>query len=135
MHRPLDEIIGQMEPGLERSTLRVISQRKGIDNAISRASLAAALNSLGFGRDLTPATFDRKIRATIVELRRLGHLICSSSGEGGYYMAANRAEYDEFSLGEYRSKIVDMSTTLKAMDIAADRQFGKLTPGGQGSLF
>jgi hypothetical protein len=135
MHRPMDEIIGQMDPGLKRATLRVLSQHLGSENTIGRDALAANLHMLGFGRELTPATFDRKVRATIAQLRKEGHLICSSSGEGGYYLARTRGEYDEFSSGEYRAKIVDMSETLRAMDVAADRQFGKFIPGGQGSLF
>jgi hypothetical protein len=128
-------MIEQMEPGLKRSVLRVISQRRGRENAINRENLAKAMESAGFGKGLTLSTFDRKIRNTITDLRKEGALICSSSGEAGYFMARSQEEYDTFAATEYRSKIKDMAATLQAMDQAAEQLFGKRNPSGQKPLF
>jgi hypothetical protein len=129
------QMIEQMEPGLKRSVLRVISQRQGQEQAISRENLAKAVASSGFGKGMMLDTFDRKIRNTIAELRKDGALICSSSGGYGYFMARNQDEYEAFAAAEYRSKIKDMSVTLQAMDQAAERLFGKKNPANQEPLF
>jgi hypothetical protein len=70
----------------------------------------------------------------VAELRKLGHLVCSSSGDGGYYLARDLGEYNEFSQVEYRSKIIDMAETLRAMDQAAGKRFGGDVPAEQPSL-
>ena len=130
-----DEMIQEMDPGMERATLRVMSQHEGADHMISRVGLVEALSLLGFGKDLEPVTFDRKCRIAISALRKAGHLICSSSGGlGGYYMASSREEYEDFAAAEYRSKIGDMAATLAAMDSAAARVFGRQAPAGQERL-
>jgi hypothetical protein len=126
-----EDVIREMEPGLKRAVLRVMSMHQGPENAIGRVELAAAVNLHGFGRGLGAATFDRNLRSAIQQLRKEGNLICSSSGEGGYYLARDMAEYEEFATGEYRAKIVDMSETLRAMDTAAEKRFGKTAPAGQ----
>lgn len=129
-----DSIIQQMEPGTERAVLRVISMHAGQENAISREELARALNQLGFGLEAAAMTFDRKIRYAISSLRKAGVLICSSSGDHGYYIARDQDEYEAFAAAEYRAKISDMATTLSAMDKAAEKQFGKRPPAGQPQL-
>jgi hypothetical protein len=126
-----DEIIGAMESGLTRATLRILSFHVGKGNTIHRADMVDELEKLGFGTLLQRITFDRHVRAAIAELRKRGELVCSSSGDGGYYLAQERAEYDEFSQVEYRAKIIDMSQTLLAMDQGAARRFGSDTPAEQ----
>lgn len=130
-----EEVIQTMEPGLVRATLRALSFHIGKENTIKRLDLAEDLRRMGFGSDLVPLTFDRHMRAAIAELRKDGHLVCSSSGDGGYYLARDRAEYNEFAQVEYRSKITDMAETLRAMDQAAARRFGWDVPAEQESLF
>ena len=121
----LTDIIEEMDPGLERATLRILNGHQGKDKTISRAAMVIELGKLGFGNRLSTVTFERQVRRCIVRLRKTGHLICSSSGDGGYYLAADLKEYDDFSEQEYRSKIIDMSQTLIAMDKAAKAQFGE----------
>jgi len=130
-----EEIIRQTEPGMERAVLRVVSMHVGAENAISREQLAGAVTHLGFGRNANQVTFDRKLRMAISSLRKLGVLICSSSGDHGYYIARDQEEYETFAAAEYRSKISDMATTLRAMDQAAEQRFGKRPPAGQEALF
>jgi hypothetical protein len=125
-----ETLIAQMPAGLERAILRVLSFHIGKDQAIDKPDLLKELRRLGFGkkaRDLNAQTsyetFERQARLCIVELRKHGHLICSSSGDSGYYIASTVEEYEEFAQVEYRSKIVDMSETLRAMDEGAKRVF------------
>jgi hypothetical protein len=129
-----EEVIQSLEPGLVRATLRVLSYHVGKENSIKRLDLAMSLRQMGFGNLIELSTFDRHMRMAIAELRKDENLVCSSSGEGGYYLAKDRAEYDEFSQVEYRSKIIDMSSTLQAMDQGAARRFGSDTPAEQPSL-
>ena len=64
------------------------------------------------------------MREQIKQLRRDGHLICSAPGTGGgYWLAVNMAEYEEFEQSEYKAKIVDMSETMNAMRKSARAQF------------
>lgn len=123
--RDYDEIIEGMDAGLERATLRVLSMRIGAEQTISKDELMFDLNRMGFGTRVKASTFERQVRMCIVSLRKAGHLICASSGDGGYYMARTRAEYESFAEQEYRSKVIDMSETLHAMDAAARTQFGE----------
>jgi hypothetical protein len=123
-HSNYDEEIQNMEPGLVRATLIVLSFHIGKENTIKRSDLVENLRLMGFGHYLMPITFDRHMRAAVAELRKQGALVCSSSGDGGYYLARDRFEYDEFSQVEYRSKIIDMAETLRAMDLSAAKRFG-----------
>lgn len=112
-----DGLLTSMPAGVERSTLRVLSFHVGQKNAITRPDLLAALSTSGF------TVGDRQMRVTITDLRKAGHLICSSSGDGGYYIAETVDEYREFARVEYESKITDMAETLRAMDEGARKVF------------
>ena len=128
------EILQTMESGLVRATLRALTFHIGKENSIRRDELAFELRRMGFGNLIELPTFDRHMRAAIADLRKDGHLVCSSSGDGGYFLARDRAEYDEFAQVEYRSKIIDMNQTLQAMDQAAAKRFGSDTPAEQPNL-
>lgn len=131
-----DEEVRQLDPGLVRAALSVLRFHVGKDMAIEKPDLVGDLRKMGFGGDNSYATFERKIREAIHELRNDGHLVCSSSGDGGYYLAADWQEFEEFAQVEYRSKIIDMSETLKAMESGAAKRLGKRPlPKGQESLF
>lgn len=124
-----DTMIDSMPAGLDRAVLRIVIQHNGVGNAISKADFIATLELVGFHvRD------ERQLREVVHGLRQDGHLICSSSGHRGYYMALNREEYDEFSEREYRKKIIDMAKTLKAMDGAAVKKYGERVNNLQGRL-
>lgn len=123
-----------MPPGLERAVLRTLDFYHGLDHAIEKPTLLLELRKLGFGQTVKPDTFERQVRRQIVLLRKKGYLICASSGEGGYFIASNRAEYDEFAQNEYRAKIIDMSDTLRAMDEGARRLYGSAEAAQQPTL-
>ncbi|MDI6770123.1 MAG: hypothetical protein QMD04_10680 [Anaerolineales bacterium] len=106
-----DQLITSMPFGAERIVLRVLSFRVGLKHAIQKADLIIECAKAGIVfKD------ERQVRKTIVDLRKRGIPICSSSGESGYYLAANLAEYREFVGREYIKKITDMRETVKAMN-------------------
>jgi hypothetical protein len=128
----VDRIIEEMEPGLERAVARILEKRTGQERAVQKPELLKLVRSLGFGGQLAPATLERQVRMAIVSLRKSGVLVCSSSGEGGYYLAGSRVEYEEFIEREYAAKIRDMADTKSAMDRAARAQFGEGVQMGLG---
>ena len=115
------QIIADTPQGLEKLLLQILSKKIGKDNAIKRSELLPFVQSVpGYSE-----TSDRQVRKTINDLRKQGILICSSASEdGGYYMAASLAEFDEFVQRELGAKIADMSQTLKSMTESAQKQFG-----------
>lgn len=116
----------ELPPGLDRAVLRVVGAYT-VEYPISRQQLVGSVGSLGFSAS------ERQVREMIKQLRRRGHLICSTPGiNGGYYMARSMEEYQEFRETEFAAKISDMAETLRAMDATAREQFG---PGYQGRLF
>jgi hypothetical protein len=113
-----DRLIAEMPAGAERSVLRVLSYHISLDHAIQKPDLIAECAKLGSHfRD------ERQVRLAIVNLRKSGVPICSSSGESGYYLAGNLEEYKEFRGREYVKKIVDMKSTVEAMDKAVKSMF------------
>lgn len=125
MRGRVDEIIMEMEPGLVRAVARALEKRVGQEHALQKPDLLKLVRGQGFGGQISAATLERQARMAIVTLRKSGVLVCSRSGEGGYFLAASRAEYEEFIEREYRAKIRDMSETAGAMDRAARAQFGE----------
>ena len=104
--------------GDERAIWNVVKQY-GKDKPISRGELVHNVKRLGF--DLP----ERTVREIIKQLRRKEFLICSVAGtNGGYYVAASLADFEEFDAMEYGAKIADMAETRAAMKRAATRQFG-----------
>ena len=61
----------------------------------------------------------------INHLRNDGHLICSCGGiNGGYWMAENLNDIQEFINKELRSRAYDMLKTAQRMEHSAIAQFG-----------
>ena len=118
------DIIEQMDAGLDRAVLRCLEKREGAVMSIQKLDLMHDLNRMGFGTRLKFSTFERQVRSCVVDLRKRGHLICSSSGDVGYYLAATRTEYDEFVEREYEGRIKDMQETVDAMDASAKARWG-----------
>ena len=72
------------------------------------------------------------VRMTIQALRKDGHPICSTGGEdGGYWMAANWAELDEYLEREVRSRALDLLEQEKALKSAGEKLWGRYSPGKQ----
>lgn len=126
----VDIQISALPAGLDRAVLRVLSYHTGRANAIGRQALLMRLADHGF------KVGERAARLCISQLRKSGSLICSAPGDdGGYYLPADAAEFEAFVHTEYEAKIIDMRETLSAMQKAAERTWGRLSPGRQSSLF
>lgn len=124
----LQAVIDQMPAGLDRAVLRVLSARVGRDAAISRPDLVAALKSLGF------EVHERQARAMINQLRKDGHLICSTGGsDGGYWLAKSWEELGEYLEHEVRPRAMDLLEQEQALKKAAERVWGP--ESRQGKLF
>lgn len=97
-------------------------REKRIEYPLDREELAGRLR----WRGLLKSRDDRLMRKAIEDLRKRGFLICHRKGsDGGYYMAANKAEYEDFRSREYKSRIVSLADTLRMMDKSAELQFGE----------
>jgi hypothetical protein len=115
-----DRMLAEMPAGLERAMLRVLSFHTGKAHAIGRNAIVRDLQRVGLYAS------ERQARQCIHDLRRGGHLICSAPGEnGGYYLAADLAEFREFCDRELHPKAMDMLETESAMKAAARQQFGE----------
>ena len=106
-----EKLIASLPVGRERAVLRVMTWHVGQAHAVRRDEIARAAEKMG-----VRFSDERQIRLTIVELRKRGVPICSSSGDAGYYLPATLDEYREFRAREYVKKIVDMRETVEAMD-------------------
>ncbi len=119
-NNPYEEMIQNMPAGLDRAILRIVDFHRGKSAAIGGEELTRQVGMSGFHID------HRTVREMIKALRRKKHLICSTPGtDGGYYLATDLAEYEEFKMREYQAKILDMSETVRFMDQAAMEQFGQ----------
>jgi hypothetical protein len=115
------QLLREMPSGLDRAILRILSFHTGKSIALGRGALVHGLHN-DFGLDVG----ERMARQCIHDLRRSGHLICSTPGEeGGYYLAANLEEFREFCERELHPKAIDMLETESAMKAAARQQFGE----------
>jgi hypothetical protein len=104
--------------------LLVMESHRGVEQAISRGALVWGLRAAGYG------FHERIVRECIKQLRRRGHLICSTPGEhGGYYIATSKQEFLEFDRDEFGAKISDMNETRQAMLKAVKEQFGEAVQG------
>jgi hypothetical protein len=116
----LDGYIASLQPGLDRAVLRALQHQVGRDLAISRVELVTKVRRLGFD------VHERGVRAMINELRKDGHLICSTGGKGGgYWLAKDWRELREFLDSEVHPRAMDLLQTEKAMKQAAQMRWGR----------
>lgn len=117
--RRTDEMISDLPPGLDRAVLRVLSFHTGQALAISRGDLVGEVARLGF------RVHERAIRLTINQLRKRGHLICSTGGSGGgYFLAANWDELQDYLDREVHSRAMDLLEQEKALRMAGEQRWG-----------
>ena len=106
---------------LEYRILEQLENRR-YEYPLSREDLAERLRWGG----LIGRKDDRAMRAGIESLRKQGYLICHRKGkDGGYYLAQSKAEYEDFRVREYKSRIISLADTLREMDKSAEVQFGE----------
>lgn len=115
----IDRLITELPPGLDRATLRVLSYHIGRNQAINRVQLLEALKDLGFN------VHERAARACINQLRKKGHLICSTGGhKSGYWIAENWTELNEYIDRELHARAMDLLEQERALRSQAERQWG-----------
>ena len=119
----LDYEIRKLEPGLKRAILRILQPRVGRKMSISRRELMIALKQYGY------KVGDRRARAVIGQLRKDGHMICSTGGnKGGYWLASDWAELSEFVRQEVIPRAMTLLETKSALEKAAESRWGVEQP-------
>ena len=119
------QIIDEMDPGLERCILSILDKRNGVEKAIKKGEIIALTRQLGF-----KVSDERQIRIAISKLRK-NNILIGSLAKVGYFMITNRAEWEEVKNKEFLAKIKDMNDTIHIMDASARSMFGE---GYQGRL-
>lgn len=105
--------------GIERAILQILTQRIGLEHAISRDLLVATVNNGGLSAS------EREVRAVINALRKQGCPICSTGGiGGGYWLARDWRELDEYLDQEVRARLADLREQELALEKAGQRLFG-----------
>lgn len=91
-------LISRAPLDIKAIVLHVLMGHVGKDNRITRERLAHQVASRSGLKRYDPGEYDRACRKAIEELRRtdpMGTLICSSSGQPGYFIAADEDELRE----------------------------------------
>lgn len=116
----------EVDQRMVAAVIRIVNRYTALE-PIGRGELVNLVRSRGYDVD------ERTVREAVEAARNFGQLICSRSGSnGGYYMARDLDEYQEFRQREYMAKATTMLATVKAMDKGAQREFGTVQ---QGELF
>ena len=98
---------------------QVISRQALLDN------LAARMSEWGIAKSRQ----DRSLRLAIRQLRKSGFPICSTGGyRGGYYIAANLLELEEYLTMEVHSRAIDLLQQEKEMRAGASTFWGAQPP-------
>lgn len=121
-----EKLVETLPVGTERAVMSVMRFHIGLTQAVSKEELKLALEKTGFR-----LSDERQVRLAIVNLRKQGIPLCSSSTESGYFLAATGEEFAEFANREYLKKIRDMSATLEAMQDHARDMFDSVEPGAK----
>ena len=115
----MDVYIQTLDPGLDRAVLRALQYHVGQGASIRRRDL---VNSV---KHYIPDVRDRAIRLTINRLRKDGFPICSTGGvDGGYWIAANPAELDEYITRELKSRALDLHEQIEALNSTRRAMWG-----------
>jgi len=113
------KLVEGLPAGAVRAVLTVLSYHRGREMAIGRAELVEAVKSHGF------RLHERAVRAVINQLRKEGQPICSTGGEdGGYWIAKDWSELDEYLEREVRSRAMDLLEQEKALKQTGEKLWG-----------
>jgi hypothetical protein len=117
----------QPPPSFDDAVLRTLTLHRGKKQAISRVDLVAAVS-----RELGAPIHERVVRETINSLRKLGWTICSAGGgDGGYWLAADWDELNEYIENELHSRAMDLLEQEKALKARAEQMWGRYSPQKQ----
>ena len=118
----LEDVLTNLPPGLDSALLSILRFHIGRENAIPRSYLLEEIRRTGWAIGFS----DRAMRAQINLLRKDGHLICSAGGRGGgYYLARNWSELEDYIGQELRPRAMDLLEQEKALKVGAKREWGE----------
>lgn len=117
-----DQIVSQMPLGIERQVMSCLRFHVGGENRISRQALVEHIFGEAWEKD---SRHDRMVRMAIAVLQR-EHPILSDSGAGGYWLAANKTEVEEY-INEITSRARELEEKARLLREAAEREFGRQT--------
>ena len=111
-----------MPSGIDRTILGILMYHVGKENAISRDEL---LVKSKLSWDIS----DRGLRDQINSLKKSEFLICSTGGVGGgYYLAQNWDELEDYIGHELLSRIKDLSEQRKSLQLGGKKLWGENSP-------
>jgi hypothetical protein len=128
---PIDA--GQLEAELPTTlpdlVMATLQSHVGRDNAIRRRDLLLQLGPHMSQIGVPPGRMDRNLRLAIRALRKRGCPICSTGGsKGGYFLAADRSELDQYLVVEVHGRAIDLLEQEKAMRQGAERLWSAQPP-------
>lgn len=125
----VDAMLAGLPEGLDRLTLGALAEHVGRKQAVSRNDLLLNLGPLMLALGVAQSRLDRALRLSISQLRKAGLPICSTGGPtGGYFLASNRAELDDYLRVEVHSRAMDLLEQEKSMRAGAARLWGNQPP-------
>ena len=120
----IDRMIAELPEGLCANILAILSAHTGREHALPRWLLRHAIDPRYAGAG-NSTTIDRRIRLAINQLRKAGYPICSTGGvNGGYFMARDQKELEEYIEIELHSRAIDLLTQETALRAGASRTWG-----------
>ena len=122
----IPDVAVEASPELREVVLEVLCRHVGRENRIPRPLLLHCLRER-----LEQHVSDRRMRSAIEELREAGTAICSSSSDGGYFLAKDVQEI-ELTIAEYKSRMDSFNHTIGSLGRARDQKLAK--PLEQGHL-
>ena len=117
----VQEMIRDLPEGLFRAVLNTLANHIGREKAIRRRDLVLLLSPL-LRQKYKPSRYDRSVRLAINQLRKQGYPICSTGGpNGGYFIAANREELEEYLQLEIHARAMDLLAQEQSMRAGSAR--------------
>jgi hypothetical protein len=113
---------------LHNAILAVLDGHRGRENRIGRDDLVRLVNSTIREKDITLWLIhvydDRGVRNGVKELREMGHLICSTSANGGGYWLADGLNEAQEMYDYYNGISRSCGITARKIMESAQREFG-----------
>lgn len=117
MNEKYRSILASLPPGLEKKVFSILADHHvGKSNRLSRFTLVQKAFPVALLSPTNQANSyeDRQVRRSIEVLQSMGYPILSSSGEGGYYLPADRSELDEY-VRELESRIEKLTVKVRSL--------------------
>lgn len=125
----VDAMLAGLPEGLDRLILGALAGHVSRKQAVSRRDLLLNLGPDMLVLGVAQSRLDRALRLSISQLRKAGLPICSTGGPtGGYFLAADQRELDDYLRIEVHSRAMDLLEQEKSMRAGAARLWGNQPP-------